>query len=107
MSDETDALSDMASDEELDGYMDDEDREEQRVMLYEQKVQEMEGLYNLAKMAKIGDKILCPNCSRKFIKKTKDHTFCSNQRQIKGKSSCKDQYWNTVDFRKNLYVRKG
>lgn len=64
--------------------------------------------YEENKAAKIGSVITCPVCSKRFVKRTKDHTFCSNGRQKKG-GNCKDTYWNTVDEgrreRAKLYKR--
>lgn len=54
-------------------------------------------LYAIAKAAKVGEMIACPNC-RKMHKKTTYHkVFCNNQKTHPGKRSCKDRYWNTVD----------
>jgi len=54
------------------------------------------GRYDQNKSAKIGDVISCPVCDKRFVKRTRDHTFCSNGRRKKG-GNCKDRYWNTVD----------
>lgn len=54
------------------------------------------GRYEQNKSAKIGDAINCPVCDKRFVKRTRDHTFCSNGRRKKG-GNCKDRYWNSVD----------
>ena len=42
--------------------------------------------------ASVGSMVLCPVCGRRFVKKSYQHSFCRN----KGRSNCKDKYWNTV-----------
>lgn len=46
------------------------------------------------KRAEIGCTIECTYCGRKVLKKTKDHAFCGAKYKIKGKSSCKDSFYN-------------
>ena len=48
---------------------------------------------NLCNKAKIGEEIICPSCGTKHIKKVYQSVFCSS----KGKTKCKDNYWNNVD----------
>lgn len=48
--------------------------------------------YKLNKEAKCGDKIICPSCNTEFIKTNYQQAFCKS----KGKTVCKDKYWNTV-----------
>lgn len=43
--------------------------------------------------AKIGETIFCPSCSTKHIKNSYQTVFC----KTKGKTKCKDNYWNNVD----------
>ena len=43
--------------------------------------------------AKIGSEISCPSCGTKFVKKSYNSVFCKS----KGKTVCKDHYWNNVD----------
>lgn len=46
--------------------------------------------YDAAKSAKTGETISCPVCKKQFVKRSYQQAFCSN----KGKSNCKDKYWN-------------
>jgi hypothetical protein len=79
------------------GFVSDEQREADRQKSYQEK----RDLYDIAKAAKVGDMIACPNC-RKMHKKTTYHKiFCNNQKTHPGKRSCKDRYWNTVDSTRN------
>ena len=48
--------------------------------------------YKLNKEAKVGDECICPSCNTKFIKANYQQAFCKS----KGKTICKDKYWNTV-----------
>jgi hypothetical protein len=48
--------------------------------------------YTEAKEAKVGAFINCPSCNTLFEKKHYQQAFC----QTKGKTVCKDKYWNTV-----------
>lgn len=48
--------------------------------------------YELAKAAKVGDIINCPSCNTPFEKTHYQQAFC----KTKGKTKCKDKYWNTV-----------
>jgi len=48
--------------------------------------------YGIAQAATKGTLILCPMCGKRFFKKTKGHTFCSN----KGRRNCKDRYHNSM-----------
>lgn len=48
--------------------------------------------YFLNKNADIGQVIKCPSCDATFIKEHYQQAFC----KTKGKSICKDKYWNTV-----------
>jgi len=79
--------------EELD---DSDERLAERVALMKQR-------YLAAKGASVGSTVVCPTCGRSHTKTTYHKVFCSNQkrktRKVKGeqKTSCKDQYWNTVD----------
>lgn len=65
----------------------------------EEVAQEMFSAYHAAKKAKRGSTIRCPNCSKKIVKTTYNKVFCSNGRTVKGRSSCKDVYWNTINPR--------
>lgn len=44
------------------------------------------------KRSQVGTTIRCAFCGKRIIKKSYQTQFCSN----KGKSNCKDLYWNTV-----------
>jgi hypothetical protein len=48
--------------------------------------------YETSKAAKVGDNCICPSCGNEFEKMYYQQAFC----KIKGKSKCKDKYWNTV-----------
>lgn len=48
--------------------------------------------YELAKAAKIGDNCICPSCGAEFEKTNYQQAFC----KTRGKTKCKDKYWNTV-----------
>jgi hypothetical protein len=47
----------------------------------------------LCNEAKIGTEIVCPSCGSKHIKKSYQSVFC----KTKGKTKCKDNFWNNVD----------
>jgi uncharacterized protein with PIN domain len=55
--------------------------------------------YHAAKSAKTGSSIRCPQCGKLITKTTYNKVFCSNGRTVKGRSSCKDAYWNAVNPR--------
>lgn len=94
MGEEADALTDMY--EMYDTYYEEKSD-------LERKLEGIEHRYNIAKNAKIGSMIQCAYCG-KHIKKTTYHKkFCSNQKTSKNKSSCKDKYWNLIDFRRFSY----
>jgi hypothetical protein len=48
--------------------------------------------YELTKSAKVGDNCVCPSCGTEFEKTNYQQAFCKS----KGKTVCKDKYWNTV-----------
>lgn len=48
--------------------------------------------YKKAKAAKVGDNCVCPSCGTGFTKTNYQQAFCKS----KGKTVCKDKYWNTV-----------
>lgn len=48
--------------------------------------------YKTSKSARIGDTCYCPSCHTEFIKEHWQQAFC----KTKGKTVCKDKYWNTV-----------
>ena len=48
--------------------------------------------YELAKAAKVGDNCICPSCGTEFEKTNYQQAFC----KTRGKTKCKDKYWNTV-----------
>jgi hypothetical protein len=52
--------------------------------------------YTLAKLAKVGDNCFCPSCGIEFKKTNYQQAFCKNR----GKTKCKDKYWNTVTPKK-------
>lgn len=49
-------------------------------------------LYRKAKAAKIGETCVCPSCRASFVKENYQQAFC----KTKGKTVCKDYYWNNV-----------
>lgn len=53
----------------------------------------MEAKYKANKEAKTGDVCVCPSCETEFVKTNYQQAFCKS----KGKTVCKDKYWNTVD----------
>jgi hypothetical protein len=55
--------------------------------------QSMKSLYDTAKAAPVGSKILCPTCRRSHRKTSYQKIFCCNT----GRGNCKDRYWNSVD----------
>ncbi|QPI17827.1 hypothetical protein POP12_035 [Pectobacterium phage POP12] len=58
-------------------------------------VSSMKKRYVKAKLAMHGENIECPYCGKVFVKKG-NKTFCSNGRTVKGKSSCKDKFHNSI-----------
>lgn len=48
--------------------------------------------YKSSKSAKVGEQCVCPSCNSDFIKENYQQAFCKS----KGKTVCKDKYWNTV-----------
>ncbi len=48
--------------------------------------------YNLNKQSKVGETCICPSCNTEFEKTNYQQAFC----KTKGKTICKDKYWNTV-----------
>lgn len=56
----------------------------------------MQATYDANRAAKVGSKLSCPVCGVSFLKTTYHKVFCSNQKTHRGKSSCKDQYWNVA-----------
>lgn len=48
--------------------------------------------YKSSKAAKVGELCVCPSCNTDFIKTNYQQAFC----KTKGKTVCKDKYWNTV-----------
>lgn len=60
-------------------------------------VSAMRAQYDANRAAKTGSHVNCPVCGVSFKKTTYHKVFCSNQKTQRGRSSCKDQYWNTVD----------
>ena len=55
--------------------------------------------YEIARKAKTGSTIKCPSCGKSVVKTSYHKVFCSNQKTHRGRSSCKDKYWNTVNPR--------
>lgn len=43
--------------------------------------------------AKVGETIVCPSCGTEHVKNSYQTVFC----KTKGKTKCKDNYWNNVD----------
>lgn len=52
----------------------------------------MRDQYQSNKKSKVGDECVCPSCQAKFTKTNYQQAFC----KTKGKTVCKDKYWNTV-----------
>lgn len=96
---EADALNEW-SDEGCDEF-EEEYEEEERT---NRKAEVLRERRQRAMDAKIGAEIACAYCNKKMIKKSYNQVFCSNGRTCKGRSSCKDKYWNTVD--RNRRARK-
>ena len=63
----------------------------------DQEGQRMLDLYSKAKSTKIGQNMQCPSCGKGIVKTTYNKVFCSNGRNTKGKSSCKDYFWNVMN----------
>ena len=57
--------------------------------------------YDYNKKAKTGSIIVCPVCQKNFIKKSYQQAFCSN----KGKSNCKDKFWNVANDKRRARTR--
>lgn len=55
-------------------------------------VKRLKERYAKAKSAKVGDEITCPSCGFKFKKEHYQTAFCKSR----GKTKCKDHYWNNV-----------
>jgi ribosomal protein L32 len=53
----------------------------------------MRRLYDKAKAAPVGSRIVCPTCGKRHSKTSYQKVFCRNT----GRGNCKDRYWNTVD----------
>jgi hypothetical protein len=77
------------------------EREADRQKSYQDK----RDLYEVAKTAKVGEMIACPNCKKMHKKTTYHKIFCNNQKTHPGKRSCKDRYWNTVDEKRRDRAR--
>lgn len=56
----------------------------------------MKDKYKKAKQAKVGEQCVCPSCNTSFVKTNYQQAFCKS----KGKTICKDKYWNTVTPKK-------
>lgn len=63
-------------------------------MSTEARKEYIKGLYDKARAAKVGTKILCPCCEVEMVKKTYHHVFCKEK--LARCSSCKDFYHNFV-----------
>ena len=50
--------------------------------------------YETNKKAKVGDEIICPVCSQKFVKRQYSQAFCCG--------SCKDAFWNAKGDRHSI-----
>lgn len=50
--------------------------------------------YKTNKKAKVGDEIICPVCSQKFVKRQYSQAFCCG--------SCKDAFWNAKGDRHSV-----
>ena len=55
-------------------------------------MQKIKEKYELAKAAKVGENCTCPSCGTLFKKTNYQQAFC----KARGKTKCKDKYWNTV-----------
>ena len=60
---------------------------------YERRIKGMRLRYEANKKARVGAAIRCACCGNSMIKKSYQSQFCRN----KGRSNCKDTYWNNVD----------
>jgi len=49
------------------------------------------------KRAEVRATINCAYCNRALVKVNPDHGFCGKKYKIKGKSSCKDAFYNYTD----------
>jgi len=61
--------------------------------------------YENNKKINIGDNINCASCNKSVKKKSYQSQFCSN----KGRSNCKDYFWNRIDrkrFERALDINK-
>jgi hypothetical protein len=74
-------------------------RHEEFEQKYDGRKKNLERRYQIARNAKVGSTISCPVCSRSIVKTTYHKVFCSNNKTLRGRSSCKDQYWNFVNPR--------
>ena len=83
MGDEADALYDINTDREAEEAMRESD------------IEEMKWIYRQNKRKPTGSKCPCPVCLKGFIKKTANQAFCGGKK--KGRSTCKDRYWNIVN----------
>ena len=59
-------------------------------------MQKIKAKYELAKAAKVGEDCICPSCGTQFEKTNYQQAFC----KTRGKTKCKDKYWNTVTSEK-------
>lgn len=83
---EADALDDQSDYGAADDFAEDEARK-------------MHAAYEHAKHTKTGCTMTCPGCGKRIVKTTYNKVFCSNGRTVKGRSSCKDYFWNVINPR--------
>lgn len=56
------------------------------------KINNLKLVYKASTEAKTGSTIVCPGCLKQHVKTYYNTVFC----KTKGKTVCKDKYWNTV-----------
>jgi len=56
------------------------------------RIQSLKVLYKKAKDSNVGAEVKCPSCGTSFVKVHYQQAFCKS----KGKTVCKDNYWNNV-----------
>jgi len=52
--------------------------------------------------AKVGETIVCPSCGTEHVKKSYQSVFC----KTKGRTRCKDNFWNNVDSNKRNNITR-
>lgn len=60
-------------------------------------IDQLKDNYNFNKKTKVGQKLICPICGRKFKKKVPQQAFCF--------TNCKDKFWNFVDQKRFMRMQ--